>query len=67
MTVAKIVEISAESNKGFDDAIRHGVDRARKTLDGVKGAWLKDQQVEVGSDGTLTYRVSMKVTFLMNE
>lgn len=65
MTIAKIVELSAESNKGFDDAIRHGIDRARKTLDGVRGAWIEDQKVEVGDDGILTYRVNMKVTFLM--
>ncbi|MFK7992084.1 MAG: dodecin family protein [Sandaracinaceae bacterium] len=65
MTIAKIVEISAESSTSFEDAIREGIDRASKTLDQVKGAWVKDQQVLI-ADGKVTgFRVTMKVTFVM--
>lgn len=65
MTIAKIVEISAESPTSFEDAIREGVERASKTLEQVKGAWVKDQQVLI-TDGKVTgFRVTMKVTFVM--
>ncbi len=65
MTVAKTVEISAESTTSFEDAVKTGIDRASKTIDNIKGAWVKDQQVVV-ADGKITaYRVSMKVTFVM--
>lgn len=67
MSVAKIVELSAESPKGFDDATKLGIDRARKTLDGVRGAWVHQQQVKVDANGQLSYRVNLKVTFLMKE
>lgn len=63
MAVAKMMEISSESAEGFEDAIRKGLDRANKTLEGVRGAWIKDMKVFY-SEGRLTqYRVNMKVSF----
>lgn len=67
MTVAKVVELTSESNESFEAAIRGGVDRARKSLDGVKGAWVKEQQISIGDDGRMTFRVNLKVTFVMND
>ncbi len=66
-SVAKVVELTSESAESFEAAIRTGIDRARKSLDGVKGAWIKEQQLSVGDDGRLAYRVNMKVTFVMND
>ena len=36
MSVAKVTEIIASSNKGFDDAIAKGIRRANKTLKNIK-------------------------------
>ncbi len=67
MSVAKVTEIIASSKKGFDDAVAKGVKRASKTLKGVTGAWVQDQQVVV-EDGKVTeYRVNLKVTFILND
>lgn len=67
MSVARITEITAESTQSFDDAIQQGIARASKTLKNVKGAWVQDQKVSV-EDGKITsYRVSMKVTFVLEE
>lgn len=66
MSVAKVVEISCQSSKGFEDAIREGIRRTAKTVDAVQTAWVKEMQVEV-KDGEVTgYRVNLKVTFLLN-
>ncbi|QDT69894.1 hypothetical protein MalM25_28370 [Planctomycetes bacterium MalM25] len=47
------------------DALDVGVDRACKTLDNVKGAWIKDQKVDI-QDGKITdYRVTLMVTFVL--
>jgi flavin-binding protein dodecin len=65
MSVAKIIEISSESPEGFEDAIRKGIQQASKTVKNIKSAWVEDQMVEV-KDGTVaTYRVHLKVTFLL--
>ena len=47
MSVAKVTEISASSETSFEDAIQKGIDRADKTLDRVKGAWVNEMKVEV--------------------
>ena len=68
MSVARITEIKASSNKSFDEAIKEGVKRARETLENVKSAWIQDQEVLLDSKGKISeYRVSMKVTFVLKE
>lgn len=66
MSVAKIIEISAESPKNFDDAIRQGIERAGQTLKNIQGAWLKEQQVLIENQKIVGYRVILKVTFILN-
>lgn len=66
MSVAKIIEISAESQKSFDDAIRQGIERAGQTLKNIQSAWLKEQQVRVENQKVAGYRVILKVTFILN-
>jgi len=65
MSVAKVTEISASSPKSFDDAVAVGIARAGKTLKGIKGAWIKEQSVVVSENNITEYRVSMKVTFVL--
>jgi flavin-binding protein dodecin len=67
MSVARITEITAESNKSFEDAIQAGIARANKTLKNVKGAWVKDQKVTIDNGKVSKYRVNLKVTFILEE
>ena len=66
MSVAKIIEISAESPDSFDAAIREGIKRAGKTVKNIKSAWVGDQQVEIKNDKIVAYRVHLKVTFVID-
>ena len=43
MSVAKIIEISCESPKSFEDAIQDGIAKASKTVHNIKSAWVKEQ------------------------
>lgn len=68
MTVARVTEISSTSAESFEDAIKSGVQRANKTLRNVKSAWVKEQQVTVGDDGSISeFRVNMLVTFVLED
>ena len=67
MSVAKVTEIIASSNKSFDDAVKVGIARANKTLKNVRGAWIKDQKVVVEGGKVTEYRVSMKVSFVLKD
>ncbi len=65
--IAKVTEITAESPESFDHAIKTGLTRAKKTLSGIRGAWIKEQQV-ILDDGVIKgFRVNMKVTFVLED
>ena len=67
MSVAKVTEITASSKKSFDDAIEKGIKRASKTLKNVTGAWIQDMKVEVAEGKISSYRVNMKLTFILKD
>jgi len=67
MSVAKVTEIIASSAKGFDHAVQLGIERANKTLENVKEAWIKGQKVVVENGKITEYRVTLRVTFLIND
>jgi flavin-binding protein dodecin len=65
MSVARVTEITASSTKSFDDAMRMGIARANKTLENLKGAWIKSQKIVVLDGKIAEFRVTMKVTFVL--
>jgi len=67
MTVARITEITASSPTSFEDAVQAGVTRANKTLKNVKSAWVKDQQVAIEDGKVIAFRVTMKITFVLED
>jgi flavin-binding protein dodecin len=67
MSVARVTEISAISQTGFEDAIQQAIGRANKTLRNVEGAWVKDMNVMI-EDGNITgYKVNLEVTFVLED
>jgi flavin-binding protein dodecin len=67
MSVAKVIEISTGSPESFEAAIREGIRRAAGTVEDIKGAWVKEQQVVVENGEVKEFRVDMKVTFVLKE
>ena len=65
MSVAKVIEISAQHKKSFEDAIKEGIARASETIKGIKSAWVSEQHVEVHNGKVLGYRVNLRVTFIL--
>jgi flavin-binding protein dodecin len=67
MSVARNTEISSTSSQSFEDAIQQGVARATKTLRNVTGAWIKEQEVRLEGDQIAEYKVTMIVTFILDD
>ena len=65
MSVAKVIEISAESPESFDAAIKEGIKRAGTSVEDVRGAWVNEQSVVVEGGKIKAYRVNLKVTFVL--
>jgi dodecin len=67
MSVARVTELSAISDKSFEDAIKEAIARATKTLRGVEGCWVKDMNVMI-EDGNITgYKVNVEITFVLED
>jgi dodecin len=67
MSVAKVTEITSTSKKSFADAVDSGIKRASKTIRGISGAWVADQEVAVKAGKATEYKVRMKLTFVLDE
>ncbi len=60
MSVAKIIELSAESPTSFEDAIVQGITKASKTVHGIKSARVKEQDVVIENGKVALFRVDLK-------
>ncbi len=67
MSVAKNIEITSTSPTSFDEAVKLGIKRASKTINNIRGAWVKEQKVEVKGGNVTEYRVAMIVTFVLSD
>lgn len=65
MSVAKVIEISSESTKSFEDAMEKGIERTAKTVENIRGVWVKEMSATVEDGKIASYRVDMKVTFVL--
>lgn len=65
-TVAKVIEITAESPQSFEDAIQRGIIKASESVHGMRSAWVDGQQVRVEDGKVVAYRVDLKVTFVLD-
>jgi flavin-binding protein dodecin len=65
-SVAKVIELTAESPESFEDAIRKAIAKASQTVHGMKGAWVSQQQVKIRDGDVVGFRVDLKVTFVLD-
>lgn len=65
MSVAKVIEISATSEEGFEDAVRQGIAKASESVRDIRGAWVKEQMARVEDGRVVEFRVDLKVTFVL--
>ncbi len=67
MSVARVTEIIASSDNSFEDAVQQGIARATATLRHVRSAWVKEQEVSIENDKIKSYKVTLKITFVLED
>jgi dodecin len=67
MSVARVTELSCTSPDSFEDAIRQGIERANRTLRQVRSAWVKEQRMNIGRDGSIEFQANIMVTFVLED
>ena len=65
MAVVKVIELLGESEQSWEEATRQVVAEATKTLRGVTSVWIKEFQATVENDRVKNFRVTAKVSFVM--
>ena len=67
MSVARVTQITASSSKSFDDAVRSGLERASRTVRGITGLHVVEQKAKVMQGKVSEYRVTMNLTFVLED
>jgi dodecin len=66
MSVAKCIEVIAQSEKGWEDAAQEALKEVSKTVHGIQSLWVKEMQAIVEDGRISSYRLSAKITFLVD-
>ena len=67
MSVVKVIELIASSEKSFDDAVQQAVSEAAKSLRNIDSVWVKDMKVHVKDGRIKSYGVICKVSFRLDD
>jgi flavin-binding protein dodecin len=64
-SIAKVIELIAESDKSWDDAAKNALKEASKTVKNIKSIWMDNMSAEVQNNKIVSYRANVKVTFVL--
>jgi flavin-binding protein dodecin len=62
----KVIEVIAESDKGWEAAAAKAVARAGKTVNGIKSIYIKDMQAKVQNNKIVMYRINANISFMLD-
>ena len=63
MAVLKVIEVLANSSKGWEDATANAVDQASKSVKNIRSVYVNEQSATVKDGKIDDYRVNVKITF----
>jgi flavin-binding protein dodecin len=67
MTMLKVVEVLAESDKSFDDAAQVAVTNASKTVRNIQSIYIKEMTATVDNNQVTKYRINAKISFVLDD
>jgi len=65
MTMLKVIEVLAESDKSWEDAAQSAVQQAAKSVRNIKSIYIKDFEATVDNVRLVKYRVNAKISFVL--
>ena len=66
-TIAKVIEVIAESEKSWDDAAQQAVTKAASTVEDITEVWVGGMKAVVENQKIVRYRLTAKITFVLKE
>ena len=62
----KVIEVLAESDKSWEDAAAQAVERASKSVHGIKSLYIKEMEAKVENNKITKYRINGNISFLLD-
>ncbi|THD69591.1 dodecin domain-containing protein [Robertkochia marina] len=63
MSVLKVIEVLADSDKSWEDAAKKAVEKASNSVDNIKSVYINEQSATIKDGEIQSYRVNVKITF----
>ena len=67
MSMVKVIELSSESTKSWEDVTRQAVERASRTIRNIRAVWVKEFEAVVDGNNLTQFRVNLKISFELDE
>ena len=67
MSIVKVVEVLAESEKSWRDAADNAVKEASKSVRNIRHIYIENMQGIVKGDEIVKYRVNAKISFVVDD
>ena len=67
MSVVKVIEVIASSDKSFDDAVKNALSEASKSVKNIESIYVKEMNANVENNKIVSYGVNAKVSFRVGE
>ncbi|HET8728529.1 MAG TPA: dodecin family protein [Alphaproteobacteria bacterium] len=67
MSIVKVIEVLAESEKSWEDAARLAVTEAAKTVHDIHSIYIKEFQATVENDQVKMFRINAKISFAVRD
>ena len=66
MSMLKVIEVLAESDKSWEDATQNAVTNAAKSLHGIRSVYVKEMEATVEENRIKKYRINAKISLLLD-
>ncbi|MGI9552224.1 MAG: dodecin family protein [Aurantibacter sp.] len=66
MSVLKVIEVLANSDKSWEDAAKKALAQASRSVKNIKSVYINEQSATVKDGEIDDYRVNVKITFEVN-
>lgn len=67
MSIVKIIEVIASSDKSFDDAVQKAVDQASQSVNNIHSVYVKEMNANVENNKVVSYAVNAKISFAVGK
>ena len=65
MSILKVIEVLAESDKSWEDATSNAIKQASKTVQNIKSIYIENFEASVDNNKIVKYRINAKISFLL--